>query len=234
MTFAVNTQNKSNSEFKSRLLPNVTCTFCHRVGHDESTYFGKNGFPEWWGDRSQTRGRGGPGRGRIAVGAVLLRHVRGRLRLRLSLARPGGMSRVLRCKPDDRLTGKLLSDVWIIDSGASNHVTGNLLLLSNLRDMPPCTVSLPDGKKVTSSKCGSARLSSSLTLHTVYYVPNFDCNLLSVTHLTEDIDCVVYCVKYDCLIQDQRSRMLIGLSERWGGLYYFRRGTVQANGAVNK
>ncbi|GAA0146441.1 hypothetical protein LIER_36316 [Lithospermum erythrorhizon] len=62
MTFVVNTQNKTNSEFKSRFLPNVTCTFCHRVGHEKATCFGKNGFPEWWGNQPQVRGRGGPGR----------------------------------------------------------------------------------------------------------------------------------------------------------------------------
>ncbi|GAA0151860.1 hypothetical protein LIER_37372 [Lithospermum erythrorhizon] len=51
MTFAVKAPHKSSAEYKPRFLPNVTCTYCHRVGHEESTCFGKNGFPEWWGDR---------------------------------------------------------------------------------------------------------------------------------------------------------------------------------------
>ncbi|GAA0175078.1 hypothetical protein LIER_41841 [Lithospermum erythrorhizon] len=139
MTFAVNTHHKTNSDFKSRFLLNVTCTFCHRVGHEEATCFGRNGFPEWWGDWPQVRGRGGPGRapnqGRGGA--------------------PPPRQRVAEAR-------NFLSDVWIIDSGASNHVTGNLFLLKNVRDMPPCTISLPDGSTVTSLKCGSDQRSGML------------------------------------------------------------------------
>ena len=54
-------------------------------------------------------------------------------------------------RSEDQLVGKYLSDLWIIDSGASNHVTGNLALLSDIRHMSPCTVTLPDGSQVTST-----------------------------------------------------------------------------------
>ncbi|GAA0158239.1 hypothetical protein LIER_15322 [Lithospermum erythrorhizon] len=47
------------------------------------------------------------------------------------------------------------------------------------------------------------------------------------------LNCVVSFVKSGCLIQDRCSRMLIGLGERRGGLYYFRGGIEeQANRAV--
>ncbi|GAA0153680.1 hypothetical protein LIER_11856 [Lithospermum erythrorhizon] len=49
VTFTVNTQTKGTSDLKSRFIPNVTCTFCHRVGHEEATCFGKHGFPDWGG-----------------------------------------------------------------------------------------------------------------------------------------------------------------------------------------
>ncbi|GAA0172343.1 hypothetical protein LIER_26187 [Lithospermum erythrorhizon] len=169
MTFAVTTQTKSNPEFKYRFLPNVTCTFCHRVGLDESTCFGKNGFPEWWGDRPQSRGRGEHGRG-------------------------------------------------------SNRGRGGL---------PPTRPQVAEARAVTCSCCGNASSSDGGRMDAIPGVSADQVKqLLSLLgsstgvkyddRLTEDTDCVVYCAKYGCLIQDPRSRMQIGLGERRGGLYYFK------------
>ncbi|GAA0161248.1 hypothetical protein LIER_17608 [Lithospermum erythrorhizon] len=162
MTFSVNASIKGTPEYKSRFIPNVTCTYWNRIGHEESTCFGKHGFPEWWGDRPQTCGR--PDRGQGAD------------RGRGSAARPRtAEARAITC----------------------SVVTGS----------------------------GQAS--------TIYYVPQFCCNLLSITHLCDDTDCVVSFVKSNCLIQDRFSRMLIGLGERRGGLYYLRGGIEkQANRAV--
>ncbi|GAA0145513.1 hypothetical protein LIER_05694 [Lithospermum erythrorhizon] len=63
MTFAVNTSIKATPEYKPRFIPNVTCTYYNRVGHEESTCFGKHGFPKLWADRPQTRGKPDRGRG---------------------------------------------------------------------------------------------------------------------------------------------------------------------------
>ncbi|GAA0162855.1 hypothetical protein LIER_39699 [Lithospermum erythrorhizon] len=94
-------------------------------------------------------------------------------------------------------------------------------------------VNLPNGSKVASMKCGTVRLSSSLILQTAYYVPQFWCNLLSITHLCDDTDCVLSFVKSGCIIQDRCSRMLIRLGGRCGRLYYFRGGLgEQANRVV--
>ncbi|KAJ8620304.1 hypothetical protein MRB53_028833 [Persea americana] len=47
---------------------------------------------------------------------------------------------------NDKMSGKISHDVsWLIDSGASHHMTGNISLLSNVRDILPSPVGLPDG-----------------------------------------------------------------------------------------
>ncbi|GAA0158240.1 hypothetical protein LIER_15323 [Lithospermum erythrorhizon] len=61
MIFSINTSIEGTPEYKSLFIPNVTCTYCNRIRHEESTCFGKHGFSEWWGNRPQNCGR--PNRG---------------------------------------------------------------------------------------------------------------------------------------------------------------------------
>lgn len=56
---------------------------------------------------------------------------------------------------------------WIIDTGASNHVTGNLSCLKNLRDVTSFPVGLPNGEKVAATKEGIVQLSDKICLNRV-------------------------------------------------------------------
>jgi len=50
------------------------------------------------------------------------------------------------------MTGKQVS--WIIDTGASNHMTENLSDLHKLRTISPCLVGLPNGSNIVAiDKC---------------------------------------------------------------------------------
>ena len=121
---------------------------------------------------------------------------------------------------DDRLIGEYssLCTPWIIDTGATNHVTGNLNLLKKPRDIIACSVGLPDCDQVASTKCGSACLTQNLELENVLYVPKLNCNLIFVSHLIDDLDCSLLITKNWCTIQDQSLRTLIGVGERRDGL----------------
>lgn len=52
----------------------------------------------------------------------------------------------------DRLSGKTFSVDWIIDSGASHHMTGNLSLLTDVCELTPLPVGLPDGSNAVAEK----------------------------------------------------------------------------------
>ncbi|XP_029125466.1 uncharacterized protein LOC114915233 [Cajanus cajan] len=60
----------------------------------------------------------------------------------------------------DKMTGK--HSEWIIDTGASSHMTGNLSLLCGLRDVIGCPVRLPDGKQLMANKEGTVTLDGGL------------------------------------------------------------------------
>ncbi|KAL6336644.1 hypothetical protein AAG906_035958 [Vitis piasezkii] len=88
---------------------------------------------------------------------------------------------------DGRLNGKFDTKSWIIDTGATHHVTGDLSWLFDTIALFECPVGLPNGESVVATQSGSVRLSNNITLKNVLYVPKLNCNLLSVSQLIDDL-----------------------------------------------
>ncbi|GAA0164843.1 hypothetical protein LIER_20387 [Lithospermum erythrorhizon] len=65
-------------------------------------------------------------------------------------------------RAEDRLTGKPLPSNWIIYTGASSHVTGNLSFLFDIVDIPASPIVTPDGRISNAIKHGCVRLSANL------------------------------------------------------------------------
>ena len=127
----------------------------------------------------------------------------------------------------ERLSGK---DVWLLDSGASCHLTGNLNLLSNVHEASSIHLELPNGETTLATKKGLVHLNSQIVLKDVLYVPQFCCNLISIAQLIDDSFCSVTFIKKLCVIQDLTTRSLIGVGEpRRRGLLLSRQ--VYKNGS---
>ena len=99
---------------------------------------------------------------------------------------------------------------WILDSGASYHMTGCPSLFSTYT---PCVVNLKvkivDGSLAIVAGKGLIILSRNLTLKSVLYVPSLTCNLLSISKLTHDQNCVAKFGSSSCQFQELVSRKLI-------------------------
>ncbi|KAL4363042.1 hypothetical protein GQ457_04G026360 [Hibiscus cannabinus] len=106
---------------------------------------------------------------------------------------------------------------WIIDSGASGHVCYNKDLFDSLDPIEGGTILLPDQSVVPVSYSGTVRLSSSLILKNVLFVPQFRFNLVSVSSLIADSNFRILFCKSECLIQDLHC--VIGKGEICQGLY---------------
>ena len=111
--------------------------------------------------------------------------------------------------------------LWIVDTGASNHVTNDLSILMNVRTIQNCPVGLPDGQFTNSNQIGSVELNGGLILDNVLFVPTLNCNLISVTQLSDESNCVIQFTNKICVIQDRLTRKMISLGERTDGLYFF-------------
>ena len=68
---------------------------------------------------------------------------------------------------------------------------------------------------------GHVALANKLTLKNVLCVPSFKFNLLLISKLTEDNNCIVLFYSRFCIIQDFATKRLRGIGKQRGGLYYF-------------
>ena len=123
------------------------------------------------------------------------------------------------------MNGKFHDTSWIVDSGASRHVTCLDTWLFDVHHISKCPVGLPNGKCITATKEGSIRLTDKIILKNVLFVPDLRCNLISVSQLINDMQYTVHFNFSMCTIQGQ-SRELIGTSVRRDGLFYFEQSPV--------
>ncbi|OIT26574.1 hypothetical protein A4A49_65536, partial [Nicotiana attenuata] len=79
---------------------------------------------------------------------------------------------------------KSRADIWILDSGASNHMTFNKSLLTHIKtSVYPMLITLPNGYRVKVTEIGTVTLAPNIILHKVLYVPSFKYNLISIHSL---------------------------------------------------
>lgn len=85
-----------------------------------------------------------------------------------------------------------MNRVWIVDSGASDHMCFQLSLFLDQRTLVvPITVNLPNGNTLMVTTVGSVQLTADIIIQNVLYVPTFFFNLLSVKRLVEQLGCSI-------------------------------------------
>jgi len=117
---------------------------------------------------------------------------------------------------------RLAANSWIIDSGASHHMTYTKNALTNLRTLPyPSLITLPNGYKVKVTEIGDVCLSSTLTLYKVLFIPSFKFNLISVHCLALQLKGTVSFDSSSCLLQGPSLKSPLALGRARNGLYFF-------------
>ena len=96
----------------------------------------------------------------------------------VSIAQKGIFSHALNVRQENHTT-------WIVDSGASDHMTGNLNVFHEyIPYHDNFSVRIADGTLSRVLGRGSVIISKDIILYFVLYVPKLDCNLLSISRLT--------------------------------------------------
>lgn len=105
-------------------------------------------------------------------------------------------------------------NVWIVDTGATDHMTCNKNLFHTLNNLvAPVFVSLPNGNYIKVTQSGSIPLNSSISLHNVLYIPDFHCNLLAVSKLVLTDSLNIVFNSNSCVLQDQHQMQILATGE---------------------
>jgi len=111
------------------------------------------------------------------------------------------------------------SRAWVIDSGATHHVTHNRDLYLELRSLDNTFVRLPNDCTVKIAGIGFIQLFDAISLHNVLYIPEFKFNLISVSVLTKSLKTKVSFTSDECFVQELTKELMIGRGSQVGNLY---------------
>ncbi|XP_074351762.1 uncharacterized protein LOC141690904 [Apium graveolens] len=114
------------------------------------------------------------------------------------------------------------SNVWYLDNGASNHMTGDKLKFKELNEQITGQVHFGDGSTVKIEGKGSVILKckngEDKLLNEVYYIPSLCSNIISIGQLSEEGNRVI--IKGNFLwIYDNQERLLIKVQRSQNRLY---------------
>lgn len=116
---------------------------------------------------------------------------------------------------------KGLNPLWLLNSGASHHITRNLEYLQSVYKVTPSLVVLSDGTQTVAEQEGTVILEWGIVLKRVLYVPSLNRNIISLSKLIKDSNCFVIFTNEFCVIHDRNSRILIGVGELRDRIYYY-------------
>jgi hypothetical protein len=111
---------------------------------------------------------------------------------------------------------------WIVDTGATHHTCFDMKWFRNCTKIEPISVNLPNGNTTEANCRGQIRLTQELSIDNVLYLPQFAVNLISVSKLIKEHNCILQFEADKCTIQERNTLRKIGLAEERNGLYYLK------------
>jgi hypothetical protein len=112
------------------------------------------------------------------------------------------------------------SNCWILDSGATDHITSDSSLFLHSRPPHAPFVKLPNGSTIPINSTGTLSFNKDIALKDVLHVPSFQLNLLSASKITKSSNCCVILFPDFCALKDLATGKMIGWGKQSGGLYY--------------
>ncbi|KAL2237207.1 UNVERIFIED_CONTAM: hypothetical protein Sindi_0912400 [Sesamum indicum] len=215
----------------------MVCAHCHKLGHLRETCFQLYGVPEWYKSLNDKKKQVGgtydfsgnvgtttrTGGANVAAtksdsNSDVAKLVTEILKLIKSKELPSDpiSNCVNYAQTEDQFAGNysdsstLNVERWIIDTGATNHVCGNLSCLDSYSVPPHASfIHLPDGSKKRVACIGTVRLSDKLMLNSVFFIPKFSVNLLSMSQLCNEGSYIFCFNQFGCILQDQATKAIV-------------------------
>ncbi|WVZ08185.1 hypothetical protein V8G54_021531, partial [Vigna mungo] len=116
-------------------------------------------------------------------------------------------------------TFKSFKNKWILDSGATDHISVSLKNFSSYKRIKPIQIALPNGIIVYAEYSGIVNLNHKIQLFDVLYVPQFSFNLISIFKLIYSNNCELKFSLHGYTIHDIQTKENISIVKLIGSLY---------------
>ena len=113
-----------------------------------------------------------------------------------------------------------ISNPWILDNGATDHMSSNSYMFKHTKSPTVHSVNLPNDITAPITQTGTVKFSPEMTLQNVLCVPSFRLNLISASKITRDLNCCITLFPDSCILQDLMTGKMIGSGKQHGGLYH--------------
>ncbi|XP_019171419.1 PREDICTED: uncharacterized protein LOC109166975 [Ipomoea nil] len=216
------------------------CTYCNMSGHTVEKCFKKHGYPPGWIPGYKSRNRQSQDAQNNAVNQIgdiglsaeqfqrLVSLLHGQ-----NQEKPASSNAAITMNNYEKKSGSnegmFISDphinnvisssaIWILDSGATDHITCSLDYFERYHRVCGVSVKLPNGGIVSVTHIGDIRLQLNLVLNNVLFIPSFTFNIISASKLTKQGACKIIMNTDSCNIQGPFG-MMDGFAEQRNGLY---------------
>ncbi|KAF5781204.1 putative RNA-directed DNA polymerase [Helianthus annuus] len=109
---------------------------------------------------------------------------------------------------------------WIFDCGATDTMTYEKSDFVTSTKPTKSYIHTANGETMSVKNGGTIEISPTLKISNCLYVPSFSHKLLSISHVTKELNCSVLMQPTFCILQDIRTGAIIGRGTERGGLYY--------------
>ncbi|GKC50474.1 putative ribonuclease H-like domain-containing protein [Tanacetum coccineum] len=109
---------------------------------------------------------------------------------------------------------------WIFDCGVTDTMTYDLSDFATSTKPTKSYIHTENGEKMNVRNGGTIEISPTLKLSDCLYVPALSHKLLSISHVTKELNCSVIMQPTFCILQDIRTGAIIGRGTERQGLYY--------------
>ncbi|CAL1382664.1 unnamed protein product [Linum trigynum] len=215
----------------------IECTFCGKHGHPEDKYFKKHGFPANYVPRTTTSSYG---RGRGYAHSIvttpddsvkLTKADYDKLMALVGKSRQHSTHTAAAFTTTTTPSGTCFlsspnhinpnhSFIWILDTGASDHIVSCLDYLLHPIPLSGVFITLPTGQQIPATYKRTVHCTPELILKDALFVSGFSFNLVSVSKLTDQSSLSLTFHSNLYVIQDLEQKRVTGSARLTNVLYY--------------
>ncbi|XP_014490460.1 uncharacterized protein LOC106753175 [Vigna radiata var. radiata] len=216
------------------------CSHCNKMNHTVDACYSKHGYPPWykktdsnqdikedWSSINACQSNSDPegiqsahqANTSAAFNSFTLEQMQKLLKMLKKVDEP---THKVNQMQRDNIDDKRGISSWILDTGATDHVTHDKRNFVTFHKIKPISIRLPNNAIITVEHAGTVQFSKIFVIFNVLYIPDFCFNLISVQSLIKDLNCSMTFSSEISQIRENSTLKMIGYANLCKGLYHLQ------------